>query len=426
MDSCFLYKNIGLYKHFYRCRFCYSENIEKVINLGYVPLAGGFINSNKEFVNEKFFPLELSFCKDCFLAQSDNVIDPDALFKNYFYHSSAIKTLTSHFIKTANEISDKLKGCRKSLVVEIGCNDGAFIKQVLKNKINALGVDPATNVVKSLINSGFTIVNDYFTEKVANKIRNKYGSADVIFSSNTLAHITDMHDVVRGIKALLKDNGKLIFEVHYLGKLINEMQYDMIYHEHQYYYSLITLRKFFEKYNMEIYKAQPISIHAGSMRYYVRNKIENNKVLQKNVEIIIKNEKDMKLDKIKTYREFNKKIKETKADLISLLKEIKKKKLIIAGYGASGRGTIIMNYCGLDKNYLDYVIDDAPAKIGKITPGTHLEIVSSSILKSKKRPDYVILFAWSFLDEIKKKNTQYLKNGGKFIIPLPKVRIIEK
>lgn len=422
MKSSPAYKPIGEYRSYDICRFCSSKLLFPVINLGNVPLAGGFIKSQNALNQEKFYPLVISFCKNCFLLQSINVIHVDTLFKNYFYHSSAINTLIDHFKTTAKELLINTPK-KDTFVVEIGCNDGTFINAVLNNNAQALGVDPATNIVKPLIKKGMPIINDYFTELLATKIKKKYGQADIIFSSNTLAHIEDMHDVVKGIKTLLKPNGSLVFEIHYLGNVLGELQYDMIYHEHQYYYSLMTLKKLFAHYEMDIYDVKLIPIHAGSLRLYVQNKKGGKHEISKNVQTLIKKEKQQKFDKLTTYLSYAKKIEKTKNELLKLLETLKKNKKTIAGYGASGRGTIIMNYCGLTNDFLEYVIDDAPAKQGAYTPGTNLPIVPSNILRSKDKPDFVILFAWSFFEEIKKRNKKYLEKGGKFIVPLPKVHI---
>jgi methylation protein EvaC len=413
-------KTVGEYKHYDICRFCFSTNLIPVINLGYVPLAGGFLDSKKTFSSEKNYPLEISFCKDCYLVQSINIIDKDMLFRNYFYRSSAIKTLTDHFKETADEIMFQTN----DLIAEIGCNDGTFIKYIVDKKRKAVGIDPATNIVIPLIKKGLPIINNYFSDSVAKEIVKKYGKADVIFSSNTLAHIENMHDIFKGIKTLLTKDGTLIFEVHYLETLLQEVQYDMIYHEHQYYYSLMTLQKFLKKYNLEIVDIKKIPIHAGSIRFCVKNS-ESKYTISKNVKRLFTQEKKDKINEVETYTNFNKKINKTKKDLLTLLKKLKSEGKTIAGYGASGRGTIIMNYCDLNEEYLDYVIDDSPAKQNNYTPGTHLKIVSSSILNKKNSPDYVLLFAWSFFDEIKKRNKKYSDNGGKFIIPLPHVRIVQ-
>jgi len=418
------YKQIGEFRHYETCRFCFSKKITTIINLGYVPLAGGFLTSQKSFTDERFYPLEVGFCENCYLLQSTNVIDKDILFKDYFYHSSTIKTLTRHFTDVAQEIKHAVQKNSQPFVLEIGCNDGTLIRELTKRNVTTLGIDPATNIVEPLIKKGLPIINNYFTETLAKQISKQYGKADVICSFNVLAHIEDMHDVVKGIKVFLKNDGMVLFETHYLGNLLNEIQYDMIYHEHQYYYSLTTLQKFFDMYDMEIFDVKPIPIHAGSMRYYVKHKKSTQYFISQNTKRLVAKEKKQQLHILKTYTSFDKKISQTKHDLITLLDSLKQQNKTIAGYGASGRGTIIMNYCHLDANYLDYVIDDAPAKQDAFTPGNHLQIRSSQILATKNRPDYVVLFAWSFFEEIKKKNKKYLETGGKFILPLPKVTVI--
>lgn len=414
---------MGGFKRYNFCRFCREKLGKPVINLGKVPLAGGFLKSEKYFSREKLFPLTIAFCENCYLLQVREVISPDTLFKDYFYHSSAIKTLVAHFEKTVKELAELAGNVTNKLIVEIGCNDGTFIKESLKQGFEAVGVDPADNIVKPLIKEGLPILNEYFSSKTATKIIKKYGRADVIFSSNTLAHIEDMHEVYKGIESLLKDDGILVFENHYLGNLIKEMQYDMIYHEHQYYYSLSTLVNFLKQHNLEVFNVMFIPVHAGSIRVYVQKKGGERKIENIVVKTLEKEQEGGLISK-DTFVKYNKSILKTKKDLVKLLNKIKKEGKRIAGYGASGRGTILMNYCGLDHNLLDYVIDDAPAKQGAYTPGNHLKIVPSDILLTKNKPDYILLFAWSFWEEIKKRNEKYLKNGSKFIVPLPSVKII--
>lgn len=419
------YKTIGEYRNYDKCRFC-QHDIFPAINLGNVPLAGGFIKKidDESIANEKFYPLELFFCPQCYLLQTNNVIDKETLFKDYYYHSSAIKTLVKHFESNVNSLVGLLPDTNKKFIIEIGCNDGELISILLKKGFRALGVDPASNIVKPLIKKGLPIINDYFSESLASRIVRQHGKADTIISFHTLAHIEDMHDVIRGIKILLKDDGFLAFEVHYLGNLIREFQYDMIYHEHQFYYSLHSIINLFKMHGMEIFDAQMTPIRSGSIMFFAQKSKTGKRKLSKNIKKIISMEKKIDLNKIQTFLRFSKKIERTKKDLVKLLTSIKKNKKTIAGYGASGRGTVIMNYCGIGKNFLDYVIDDAPIKQGAYTPGNHLKIVPSTILNTTKKPDYIVLFAWPFWKEIKKRNLRYIKNGGKFIVPLPQVKII--
>lgn len=418
------YKMVGEYKYFISCRFCGSSNIQMVIDLGLMPLAGGFIKSLKQKNQERFYPLQLNFCCDCFLLQVNSSVNPDILFKNYFYFSSSIKTLISHFENIAKGLHKIFIKPNKTFIIEIGANDGTFIRALIKHDFKAFGVDPAANVVKTAIKNDIPIINSYFTEKLAEKIIKKHGKADAIYSFHSMAHIENMHDVMRGVKKLLKKDGFLAMEVHYLGDLLRKIQYDMLYHEHQFYYSLLSLKNFFAMYDMEIFNAQKIPMRGGSIMYYIQNKNIGTRKISSAVKKLRNEEINQGLHNIQTYKKFSYYIEKTKADILKVLGRFKLNGKSIAGYGASGRGTILMNYCGLNKKYLDFVIDDAPAKHGAYTPGTHLKIVSSKILAAKNRPDAVVLFAWPFFDEVKKRNINYSKTGGKFIIPLPKVKII--
>lgn len=389
-----------------------------------MPPAGGFLKSKE--TKEKHYPLELSFCQNCFLLQSINVINKNTLFKKYFYFSSKINTLVNYFNKIALELNNGFKDPKNTSILEIGSNDGALLNELSTFGFRTLGIDPAENIVKSIANKKIETINAFFTNSLAKEILKKYKKFDVIISFNTLAHIENMHSVIKGIKHLLKKDGIFEFGVHYLGKLIEERQFDMIYHEHQYYYSIITLKKFLASYDMEIYDVKQTNMHAGSIIIFAQNKSTGKRKITKNVNRIMKKELKMGLNNVAIYTSFMKSVNESKYDLLKLLKKIKDQHKKIAGYGASGRGTIMTNYYQLTDELIDYVVDDAPAKEGLYTPGNHLRIFSSNILYGKDKPNYVLIFAWAFIDEIKKRHKEFLKNNGKFIIPLPNVKIISK
>jgi len=409
------------------CRFCESKNLVEVLNLGIVPLAGGFLKEN-EFANEKFYPLALNFCKDCNLLQVSNVVSAEVLFKNYFYFSSAINTLVSHLADFAREVTDRfLKGRVKPSVFEIGCNDGVMLKPFAKLGVRAVGIDPATNVVNSINSNEITVINDYFSEKSARKILSDHGSFDAVTSSYSFAHIDDMISVIKGVKTLLKDDGVFIFEVYYLGTLIEEMQYDMIYHEHMSYYSLFSLDNFLKSFGMEIFDTTfTPGVRSGAVRFYARNIGKRGEPVSQAVEKMRREESERGYDKESTFINYAKRVEKTRSELLCVLDELKKKGKNIIGYGASGRGTTIMNYCGIDNKYLDYVVDDAPAKHGFYTPGTHVAIKPWDAIKGGPFPEYALLFAWSFISEVKKRRSDYLNQQGKFIVPLPEVTIVGK
>lgn len=408
------------------CHICNSSKILKIIDFGFVGLAGAFLKK-KEILSEKKYRMRLYFCKNCLTLQVIDKIKPKTLFKDYFYFSSAIQTLRNHFKKLAEEVKFILKSKVSSNVMEFGCNDGILLKPLQsKNIKNLIGVDPASNIVKKIKNKNIKVINDFFSFELSDKIKKKYGKMDIVLANNVFAHIYDLNSVAKGIKNILKSDGSFIFEVHYLGKMIKELQYDMIYHEHVFYHSILSLTNLFKKNGLIIYNVKPIKIHAGSMRYYVCHKnFYSKKIKNKKARDLIEKEKKNMFDKNKTFLNFANKIEKTKVNLNNLLVKLKKNNKTIYGYGASGRANTILQYCGINKYDLPLIIDDSPAKHGYYTPGSHIKICSAEILSTQKKPDYILLFAWSFLKEVVNRNKQYILNGGKIILPLPKVKVLD-
>ena len=410
-----------IYQKLKKCRLCDSNKLKTFIDFRRMPLAGAFL-SKSQIKNEFLYPMAMQFCKNCSSVQVDTVIPLDVLFKKYFYFSSSINTLIEHFFDLSNMISKKyLKNGGN--VLEIGCNDGVFLNHMVKkNGINCIGVDPAKNVIKKISNKKITSYNKPFDLELSKKIKSRFHKIDLIVSSFSFGHIDNMKSVAEGIDNVLDENGTFIFEIYYLGTVIKELQYDMMYHEHMTYYTIKSLKKFLSNYNLRIFNIEKIKLRSGSLRFSCC-RIKNKRTNSKNVEIYLREETKNGFNKLSYLKNYNIKINKTKTDIIKIIKKLKKEKKTIYGYGASGRGTIIMNYCNLDNGVLDYVVDDAPAKRGKYTPGTHVKIISWDDLKKVGYPDYFVLFAWPFHAEISKKRSGYLENGGKFIVPLPKVII---
>jgi SAM-dependent methyltransferase len=398
-------KQIGQFTHRTGCRFCGSTNLAKILDFDNVPLAGAFLKE-KDFAGEKFYPLDLSFCKDCTLIQVSNVVSAETLFKNYFYFSSSIKTLVQHFENFAGEVKEKfLRGVNNPSAFELGCNDGVFLKPLAALGIKAVGVDPATNVVNSVDSKNITIINDFFSEKLAQKIRKEHGPFDVVLSSYSFAHIDDMVSIIKGIKHLMKEDGVFIFEVYYLGTLIDEMQYDMIYHEHMSYYSLKALSTFLKRFGMEIFDVKFIpGVRSGAARFYARNIGKRPGGISPAVAKLEQDEKQKGFDKVDTFLSYASKVNGTREELLKVLEHLKKEGKTVIGYGASGRGTTIMNFCGINGRYLDYVVDDAPAKHSFFTPGTHVPIKPWEFTSS---PNFLIMYFCSRGASLTK-----LKKGG--------------
>lgn len=407
-----------------RCVFCDGRSLECFVDFGKVALAGGFLRPD-QFAREPLFPLRVFFCNDCAAVQITDTVDPALLFANYFYFSSATRTLREHFIDYASEVAARFLDPERATVVEIGCNDGVLLKPFVDERVRTVvGVDPATNIVKSIDDPRIAIVNDFFSEKVAAGIADRYGKANLIVANNVYAHIPDIRGVTRAIHNLLVDDGVFIFEVHYLGKIVHGMQYDMIYHEHLYYYSLIALINHFERFGMTIFDVKPVPIHAGSMRYYVCKKGSRHAAMASpRVALLRQDELAAGLDRAETFKRFAADIAQRRQGLMTLLDRLRAAGRSVAGYGASGRANTIIQYCNITHEHLEYMIDDAPAKHGYFTPRSHFLIRPNTVLKDDP-PDYLLIFAFGYFNEIADKCRFYLDSGGRMIVPLPDVRLI--
>ncbi|OGG51690.1 hypothetical protein A2704_05225 [Candidatus Kaiserbacteria bacterium RIFCSPHIGHO2_01_FULL_54_36b] len=407
-----------------KCAFCGSSALTDVIDFGTVAVAGAFLKK-EEFAKEKKYPLVIVFCTKCFAVQVRDHIDPKVLFKHDFYFSSAIKTLREHFIEYAGEITARfLPHPKKAVVVEFGSNDGVLLKPLADQGVGTvIGIDPAKNIVATVKDPRLTLVNDFFNVSVAQKLVKKHGKADLVCANNVYAHISDINGVTEAVTTMLKDDGVFIFEVHYLGKIIQDMQYDMMYHEHIYYYSLIALQNHLARHDMVIFDLKPIPIHGGSYRYYAAKKGSRHaQSISSRVGALRAQELALGYDTPALYAQFASRVAEKKQRLMTLLNALKKKGRTVVGYGASGRANTIIQYCGITDTHLDCMVDDAPAKQGMYTPGSHLQIRSSAALKEDK-PDYILLFAWTFYNDIASKLGEFFDRGGRMIVPLPDVRV---
>jgi len=407
------------------CAFCGNTKLSPVVDFGMVALAGAFLKPAQS-ASEKRYPLRVVFCPACFLVQVEDHVPPEEIFNgNYFYFSSKIETLKKHFELSAKELVERFVDKEESLIVEIGCNDGVLLNPLYKQGCKKLiGVDPSTNILSSMDSGCFLLMNRFFSEETASLIVKEHGRADLIIANNVFAHISNIRGATTGIEYLLSERGVFAFEVHYLGNLIDGLQYDMIYHEHLYYYSLLALSNIFSSFRLEIFDVKPIPIHAGSMRYYVKRCSNSLYPISEAVRDLRKNELEKGFEKLETFAEYSRRVALTKSELLLLLKRLSEQvPCCVAGYGASGRANTILQYCGLNAEDIKFIVDDAPAKQGFVTPGTHIPVVGRRHLV-KEWPQYMIVFAWSFLDEIITKNMDYLRNGGAFIVPLPDVEIV--
>jgi methylation protein EvaC len=396
----------------------------EVMDFGKVALAGAFLKP-EQFAKEKTFPLRLYVCNECHAVQVIDKVPPDVLFHDYFYFSSSIGTLRDHFRSYAKEVTERFIQPSKATVLEFGCNDGVLLRPLADQGIKTvIGVDPASNILKTIADQRITVINDFFTENVARDIVARYGKVDLVMANNVYAHIPDIQGTTRAISEVLSDDGVFVFEVHYLGKVIDEMQYDMVYHEHLYYYSLVSAIKHFARYGMVVFDIKPVPIHGGSMRFYVSKQGSRHaRQVTSTVKAFEAKERAQGFDRVETYLSYSEKVAAHKFALISLLSDLRCRGKLIAGYGASGRANTMIQYCGINHDHMEYMIDDAPAKHGYCTPGSHFVIHPSSVLDETPTPDFVLVFAWSFFDEILTRSSSYIARGGRLILPLPKLSI---
>ena len=401
-----------------KCRLCGSTDIVEVLDLGVMPLANAFLRQEDLEKEELCFPLSVNFCRQCFSAQLRHTVDGEVLFKNYHYFTSASHALAEHFYALADEIYRDYVRSPNDLVAEIGSNDGCLLSR-LKGKCRILGIDPAENVTKTAKDEKVTTITDFFTTALVDKIQPKIGGARVITANNVMAHIDDLRDVFFGVKKFLTDDGRFIFEVHWVGNLLNDGGFDQIYHEHLYYHSLHSLKALIESVGMIVNDVKLIPIHGESLRVYAGKSGE----VSDAVSLLLERELEMGLTDSDVYSNFSNKIEANRKDLTDLLARLKASGKKIAGYGAPAKGNTLLNYFHIGPNILNYITDTTLEKQGTYTPGTHIPVVSPEILKVDP-PDYLLLLSWNYERSILEKEKELRKRGVKFIIPVPEVRVV--
>ncbi len=405
-----------------KCRICSNQNLKKFLSLGTTPLANSFLTKEQLKEKEKKFPLELCFCGKCKFVQLTYIVPSEDMFSNYVYLSSTTRTFQLHFARMAEEITRDFKLDKNSLAVDIGSNDGILLKEFKKFGVKVIGVEPAANVAKIAEQAGIETINGFFSKKVVMEIIKRKGKADVVTATNVFAHIDDIDSVIKNVKGLLKRDGTYVIEIQYFVDTLEQMTFDNIYHEHMSYYTLTSLDFFFKKHGMEIIKVKKVPTHGGSLRVFVQRKEGNNKI-DGSVKQILEYEKKFGVDDFDTYKKFADNVYNIKNRLVDYIRKIKKENKKIAAYGAPAKGNTLLNFCGIGKNEIEYIVEDNQLKQGMYSPGTHIPVVHPKALDIKK-PDYILILAWNFADEILEKTKKYGDKGVKFIVPLPEPRIV--
>ena len=390
------------------------------LNLGKQPITNSFLKKidKKTIKNEFFYNLSIGFDKKNYLVSLMNFINPKKMFnKEYAHRASSSLTMRESFGKVALKLKKRFK---PGICLEIGSNDGVFLKNFKKTQI--IAVEPCANLAKLTRLEGFTTYCAFWSTELIKKIIRSKGKIDLIYSANTISHIPKLKEVFDAVSIALSDKGVFVFEDPYIGSVVKYNSYDQFYDEHAHLFSLLAISKILMKTDLKVFDVETLSTHGGSIRFYVCKKNSKYQVTKK-INLLRLKEIKQGLNKFNTYVDFSKRVKKSKRDLVNLMKKLKRNNKKIISYGASYKSATVFNYCNIDTKLIDYVIDTTLNKQGKFTPGKHIPIISPD-MGFNESVDYAFLGAWNFEKEIKKKEKSFLRRGGKFIAHVPKIRII--
>lgn len=404
------------------CRFCGKADTFKFLDLGSMPPANSFLTKAElASVKETAYPLDAFFCDHCGLVQIGYVVPPDELFKDYIYVSSTSDMIHKHAGYLAKSFKSRFGLDERSLVVEVASNDGTVLQYFKRLGLKTLGVEPATNIAKAAIDAGIETLNEFFNAETARLLRSDFGAADLILGRHVFAHVPEIHSFVEGLKYLTYPRGVIAIEAPYLVDFVLKTEFDTIYHEHYSYLSVRSMSYLFNAYDMEIFDVERFPIHGGSIIYFIGHK--GARPITGNVVNLINEEIDKGLDRTDTYQKFAERTARIKQDLMALLQSLKASGKSLAAYGAPAKGNTLLNYCGITTDLVAYTVDKSPYKQNLYTPGAHLLVHPPEKLLHDQ-PDYVLLLAWNFAEEIMEQQREYLRRGGHFIVPIPDVKVL--
>ena len=412
-----------LHKRRDHCRLCHGQSLEPVLSLRPTPPANAFTEPTARDQPQAVFPLDVFLCRDCSHVQLLDVVAADALFRDYVYVSGTSPAFVQHFEDYAADMVARFNLKAGSRVVEFGSNDATLLRAFKSRGLEVLGIDPAIKIAQGATTAGFPTIPEFFTQRLAEAIRAEMGPADLVAANNVYAHIDDLDDVTRGVRTLLAPAGIFVFEVSYLRDVYQKTLFDTIYHEHLSYHSVLALRPFLERHGLELIAAEPVSSHGGSLRAIAQLR-GGPHLTQSSVAERLQEERALALEAPATWRAFGAKIAALGAQLTELLGDLKRQGRTVAGFGAPAKATTLMHQFGLGREVIPYIIDDSPMKQGLLTPGLKIPVVASDVLRAEPLPDYLLILAWNFADAVIAKNADYRRRGGRFIVPVPEVRVV--
>jgi len=405
------------------CRFCAATLSDTVVDLGMSPLCESYLRADQLNAVEPFYPLHVYVCTRCWLVQLEQYVSADDIFTEYAYFSSFSDSWVQHARQYTERMIDRFGFNGQSQVVELASNDGYLLQWFVKAGVPSLGIEPAANVAVVAEERGVPTLVRFFGRELATELVAEGRRADLLLGNNVLAQVPDLNDFVGGMNILLAADGVLTMEFPHVLRLIDENQFDTIYHEHFSYFSLHTTRTVLRHHGLELFDVEQIPTHGGSLRVFGRHLEDGSKPVSSAVEGLLDEETAFGLTDVARYSAFAEQVIETKRGILELLIDLKREGKRIAGYGAPGKGNTLLNYCGIRTDFLDFTVDRSPYKQGLFTPGTHIPILEPAEIE-RRRPDYVFILPWNVKDEIMTQMAGIRDWGGRFIVPIPSARIV--
>ncbi len=400
------------------CRICGGTKLEPYLDLGTMPLVNNLVDDPRT-TSEPKFPLVVLFCHGCGLSQLSVVVAPEVMFSNYVYRSSISKTFANHCAQLAQTAQREFGLGAGDLVVDLASNDGCALREFLPFGVRPLGVDPARNLAAMATAEGIPTIARFWSRELAEEIVTDHGHAKIMTAMNVFAHVHDLRSFIQGVARVLAEDGTFIVEVPYLVDLLKDNIFDTVYHEHLSYYLLNPLIGFCASEGLHVNRADRIDIHGGTLRLYIQRHPAPHASLQS----LLQGEREGGYLSFDRYREFSKCAEKIKRDLVATVRSLHAEGKSVAAFGASAKGSIMLNYCGLGRSDILYTVDDTPEKQGKYMAGTHIPIVSRKILEIQ-RPDYLLVLAWNFFKEVQAKTAEFREQGGKYLLPVPSLHVV--